>query len=141
MTLTMETWLAQYRQQMLERSLAATVDYNLKLDLPIDTLLGKVNVRTVPDQSRLDVTVDDGDPNRARDIAFAWAQMYIEQHQREASPLDPPNRVEVTMQQTPASGTPLFPNTPAFFLAVGVFGLVLGTVLALLPSSGHTTSA
>lgn len=130
LTLVIDNLLTQYQQQLLTRSLAAQVDDNLKLDLPTETLLGKVKVSAVSNGYLLDITVDDVDPNRAKDIAFVWASKFIEQHQTEMAPLDPQNRVNINMLDKPIPGTLFFPKTKQYVLAAGVLGVVVGAVLA-----------
>jgi capsular polysaccharide biosynthesis protein len=132
LTLVIENILTQYQQQLLTRNLASIVDDNLKLDLPIDTLLGKVKVQAVSNGYLLDITVDDADPNRARDIAYVWAQKFIEQHQAEMAPLNPQDRIEITMLDNPIPGTLYFPKTKQYVLGAGVLGLVVGAVLAFV---------
>jgi capsular polysaccharide biosynthesis protein len=132
LTLVIDNLLTQYQTQLLTRRLASIVDDSLKLDLPTDTLLGKVKVSAVSNGYLLDITVDDYDPNRAQDIALVWAQKFIEQHQADMAPLDPQNRIEVTMLDKPLPGTLAFPQTKQYVLAAGVLGLVVGAVLAFV---------
>jgi capsular polysaccharide biosynthesis protein len=132
LTLVIDNLLTQYQQQLLTRQLAATVNANLQLDLPIDTLLGKVRVSAVPNGYILDITVDDTDPNRARDIALVWAQQFIQVHQAEMAPKDPQDRIDITMLDKPIPGTLYFPKTRQYVAGAGVLGLVVGAVLAFV---------
>jgi capsular polysaccharide biosynthesis protein len=132
LTLVIDNLLTQYQQQLLTRQLAATVDANLKLDLPIDTLLGKIRASAVVNGYLLDITVDDTDPNRARDIALVWAQQFIQVHQAEMAPKDPQDRIEITMLDKPIPGTIYFPKTKQYVVGAGVLGLVVGAVLAFV---------
>lgn len=132
LTLVIDNLLTQYQKELSTRHLAGIVDDNLKLDLPIDTLLGKVKVSAVSNGYLLDITVDDYDPNRAQDIALVWAQKFIEQHQAEMAPKDPQDRIEVTMLDKPLPGTLSFPQTKQYVLAAGVLGVVVGAVLAFV---------
>jgi len=132
LTLVIDNLLTQYQQQLLTRDLATKVNDTLKLDKPVDTLLSKVKVSAVSNGYLLDITVDDTDPNNARDIAIVWAQKFIERHQADQAPLDPANRIEITMLDKPLPGTLFFPKTKQYVLAAGVLGLVVGAVLAFL---------
>jgi capsular polysaccharide biosynthesis protein len=132
LTLVIDNLLTQYQQQLLTRQLATQVNDALKLDQPVDTLLGKVKVSAVSNGYLLDITVDDSDPNNARDIALVWVQKFIEQHQADQAPLDPLNRIEITMLDKPLPGVLFFPKTKQYVLAAGILGLVVGAVLAFL---------
>jgi capsular polysaccharide biosynthesis protein len=80
----------------------------------------------------LDITIDDTDPNRARDIALVWAQQFIQVHQAEMAPKDPQDRIEITMLDKPIPGTIYFPKTKQYVLGAGALGIVVGAVLAFL---------
>jgi capsular polysaccharide biosynthesis protein len=132
LTLVIDNMLTQFQQQLLTRQLATQVNDALKLDQPVDTLLGKVKVSAVSNGYLLDITVDDSDPNNARDIALVWVQKFIEKHQADQAPLDPLNRIEITMLDKPLPGVLFFPKTKQYVLAAGILGLVVGAVLAFL---------
>jgi capsular polysaccharide biosynthesis protein len=129
LTLVIDNLLTQYQQQLLTRELTTTVDDKLKLDRPIDSLLGEVKVSAVSNGYLLDITVDDTDPNVARDIALVWAQSFIELHQAEMAPLDPLDRINIKILDKPITGTLFFPKTKPLVLAAGVLGVVVGAVL------------
>jgi capsular polysaccharide biosynthesis protein len=132
LTLVIDNLLTQYQQQLLTRQLASTVDDNLKLDRPVDSLLGEVKVSAISNGYLLAITVDDTDPNLARDISLVWAQKFIELHQAEMAPLDPHDRIEIKMLDKPITGSLFFPKTKQLVLAAGVLGLVVGAVLTFL---------
>lgn len=132
LTLVIENILTQYQQQLLTRQLAQSVDDNLKLDLPVDTLLGKVKVSAISNGYLLAITVDDTDPTRARDIALVWAQQFIEVHQAEMAPKDPLDRIEIALLDKPIPGALFFPKTKQYVLGAGVLGLVVGALLAFV---------
>lgn len=129
-TLVIDSLLTQYQQELLTRNLTGQVNDDLKLDLPTDTLLSKVKVSAVSNGYLLDITVDDTDPNRARDIAFDWASKFIQQHQAEMAPLDPQNRININMLDKPIPGSLFFPKTKQYVLAAGILGAVIGAILA-----------
>jgi capsular polysaccharide biosynthesis protein len=132
LTLLIDSMLTQYQQELTTRKLAGIVNDDLKLDLPTDTLLGKVKVAGITNGYLLSITVDDTDPNRARDIALEWAQKYIEKHQADMAPLDPQNRLEINLLDKPIPGTLFFPKTRQYVLAAGVLGIVVGAVLIFI---------
>lgn len=132
LTLVIENFLTQYQQQLQTRQLAGSVDDTLKLDRPVDSLLGEVKVSAITNGYLLAVTVDDTDPNVARDISLVWAQKFIEQHQAEMAPLDPHDRINIKMLDKPIAGSLFFPKTKQLVLAAGVLGLVVGAVLTFV---------
>lgn len=132
LTLVIDNLLTQYQMQLSSRHLAQEVDSDLKLDRPVDNLLSRVKVQAVSNGYLLDMTVDDTDPNVARDIAYQWAQRFIEEHQADMAPLNPQDRIEIKMLDKPLPGTVFFPKTKQYVLAAGVLGAVVGAVLAFL---------
>lgn len=132
LTLTVNDLLTQYQMELSSRHLAGVVNDDLKLDLPPETLLSKVKVQAVSNGYLLDMTVDDTDPNRARDIAYDWAQKFIEEHDALMAPIDPSQRIIIQLLDKPLSGTLFFPKTKQYVMAAGVLGVVVGAVLAFL---------
>lgn len=132
LTLVIDDLLTQYQMQLGSRHLAEQVDGDLKLDRPVDSLLSEVHVQAVSNGYILDMTVDDTDPNVARDIAYQWAERFIEEHQADMAPLDPQNRTEIKMLDNPLPGALFFPKTKQYVLAAGILGAVVGAVLAFL---------
>lgn len=132
LTLVIDNLLTQYQMQLSSRHLAEQVDRDLKLDRPVGSLLSKVKVQAVSNGYLLQLTVDDTDPNVARDIAYQWAQLFIQEHQADMAPLDPKDRIEIKMLDKPLPGTVFFPKTKQYVMAAGVLGLVVGAVLAFL---------
>lgn len=132
LTLVIDNLLTQYQRQLSTRKLAQQVDDDLKLDLPINTLLARVRVSAVSNGFLLDMTVDDPDARRASDIAQTWAEKFIEQHQAEMAQKDPQDRIEITMLDKPLPGELFFPKTKQYVVAAGVLGLIVGAVLAFL---------
>lgn len=132
LTLVIDNLLTQYQQQLLTRKLASQVDDELKLDLPVEKLLSRVRVSAVSNGYILDVTVDDVDARRAGDIAQAWAETFIEQHQAEMAQADPQSRIDISELDRPLPGTLFFPKTKQYVAAAGVLGLVIGAALAFL---------
>lgn len=132
LTMAMGSMLTQYQQQLLTRTIAQSVNDDLKLDLPVDTLLGKVKVSAQMDGYLLVITVDDTDPNRARDIALRWAQAFVEKHQADVAAQDPKDRIEVALLDKPIPGALSFPKTKQYVLAAAILGLVVGAVLVFL---------
>ncbi|MCL4459331.1 MAG: Wzz/FepE/Etk N-terminal domain-containing protein [Chloroflexi bacterium] len=132
LTLVIENLLRQYGEQLQTDKLAETVSERLKLDLPAEVLRKKVKVSPVLENYALQIDVDDPDPNRARDIAYVWASEFIKMHQIRMAPLDPKDRIEVTIRDNPRPGELIWPKTRANAIAGALLGLLVGILLVFL---------
>ena len=132
LTMVIESLLRQYSERLRTDKIAEAVNARLQLDLPTDTLKGKVRVSPVPEDYILMVTVDDSDPNRARDIAYALADEFVNQQQILMAPVNPTDRIEVSILDRPTPGELFYPKTRQFALAAAALGLVIGLLLAFL---------
>ncbi len=132
LTLVIGNLLRQYSQQLQTHQIARAVDERLKLDLPTEKLLAKVKVAAVSEDFMLVMTVDDSDPNRARDIAFAWADEFVKQHQIRMDPVAPTDRIDISMLDQPTAGELFFPKTRQIAIAALVLGALIGAVLVFL---------
>ena len=132
LTLVIENLLRQYAAQLQTDTIAEAVNERLKLDLSAEKLRSKVRVSPVSDGYLLEIAVDDPDPNRARDIAFVWADEFVKQHQIRMAQIDPTDRIEIALLDRPRPGVLNYPKTQQFALAAGVLGLIVGAMLVLL---------
>src|SRR5205085_11754030 len=87
-TLVIENMLRLFSRELQTDKLAQLVDDRLGLDLPLDTLEGKAHVSAVSEDLLLEIQIDDVDPSRARDVAFAWADEYAKAHQNQQASVD-----------------------------------------------------
>ncbi len=132
LTLVIGNLLRQYSQQLQTHQMARAVDERLKLDLPTEKLLAKVKVAAVSEDYMLVMTVDDTDPNRAYDIAFAWADEFVKLHQIRMDPVDPRDRIEINLLDRPTPGELFFPKTRQIAIAALVLGVLVGMALVFL---------
>jgi capsular polysaccharide biosynthesis protein len=132
LTMVIESLLRQYSERLRTDKIAEAVNARLQLDLPTEKLKGKVRVSPVPEDYILMVTVDDSDPNRARDIAYALADEFVNQQQILMAPVNPTDRIEVSILDRPTPGELFYPKTRQFALAAAALGLVIGLLLAFL---------
>ncbi|MFN8499266.1 MAG: Wzz/FepE/Etk N-terminal domain-containing protein [Anaerolineae bacterium] len=109
-------------------ALAAQVADRLKLDLPPDTIKGRIQV----DPDELNVTIriraEDGDPIIAKNIAQTYAQAFVEQRDIANQQMDQRDRVEVRILRNARDGDRFKPQTRTNTLA----GLAVGALLGLL---------
>lgn len=128
--MAIENQLRQFARLLQTNRLAAIVDERLQLDLPLDRLRSKVKVSAVSEDLLLMMEVDDTDPNRARDIAFVWADEFVRSHQDAMAVKQPSDRIEIALLDRPEPATLNFPKRTQIMLAAAILGLLLGTVLA-----------
>jgi capsular polysaccharide biosynthesis protein len=130
--LAVEKNIRQYARALQTETLAERVNEDLKLDLPIDGLRAKMRASPVMDDLTLQLEVDDSDPNRARDIVFAWAKKYVEVQQNQMASVDPRDRIEVALLDRPAPAVLNWPKRNQILVAAALLGLLVGTLLAFL---------
>lgn len=128
LTLVIDNLLRQYSQQWQTDKLATAVSERLKLDLSAERLKEKVKVSPIPEDYALEMQVDDPDPNRARDIAYAWADEFVREHQIRMAPIDPTDRIEITIHDKPRPGELNRPKTRQNAVAAGILGLVVAAI-------------
>ena len=99
--MVIESMLRQYSERLRTNTIAEAVNQRLQLDLSTDKLQSKVKVSPVAEDYIIMVTVDDSDPNRARDIAYAWTDEFVKQQQILMAPVSPTDRIEVSILDRP----------------------------------------
>ena len=132
MALAIEKNIRQFQRELLTESMAERVNDRLKLDLPIDTLRGKMRASAVMDDLTLQLEVDDIEANRARAIAFEWARAYVQFNQDSMAKIDPRDRIEVELLDRPAPASLNWPKRNQILAAAAILGLILGTLLAFV---------
>lgn len=128
LTMVIDNLLRQYSQQWQTDRLATAVSDRLKLDLSAERLKERVKVSPIPEDYALEMQVDDPDPNRARDIAYAWADEFVREHQIRMAPIDPADRIEITIHDKPRPGELNRPKTRQNAVAAGLLGLVVAAI-------------
>lgn len=129
LTMVIESLLRQYSSQLQTDRLAERVNDKLKLDLAPQTLRSRIKVSPVPEDYAIEIQVDDPDPNRAKDIAYAWADEFVQQQQVRMAPIDPHDRIEVTIHDNPRPGELNRPKTRQNAMAAGILGIVVGAII------------
>lgn len=124
--------LNSYKQLLSSRELAQKVIDQNRLDVLPEQMLANVSVRPDPDQSIIEITVDDLDAQRAQMIANSISDVFVETiEEKNATLADTELRVDVTKLDTPVvPAQPYKPSTKVNTLAAGVLGLILGCLLA-----------
>lgn len=131
-TLSIENLLRQYARQLQTDRIAEDVNQRLNLDLAVERMRAKARVAAVSDELLLSMEIDDTDPNRARDIAFAWADEYVKFHQNKMAAVDPRDRIEVELLDKPAPAVLNWPKRNQIMAAAAIVGLIVGVLLAFV---------
>jgi len=121
--------LPSYREFITNDKTAAQVIDRLRLDMSNDSLLAKVT--TSADEATFAVQIDarDHDPKIASDIARTFAEVFKEEQDTWNQQQDKRDQVHVYMWNE--ARVSLFkPRTKINTLAGGIFGLMLGVVIA-----------
>lgn len=129
-TLAAGNMLRQFSVQVTAQDLVVRVIDELRLDTSVDTLKGNVTVSSIPEDFLILIDVYDRDADQAPRIANALAAVFAEDHALRQKEIERRDRVEIYIYE-PASPPALdSPKTRTTVLAGGVFGLLLGVVLA-----------
>jgi capsular polysaccharide biosynthesis protein len=132
LTLVIKNLLRQYSRQLETDKLAQVVSDRLRLDISPEELRRRVKVISVDEDFLLQIQVDDTEANRAYDIAFVLADEFVKMQQIRMAPIDPRDRIEVTLLDKPTPGVLNWPKTRETVIAGALLGLILGLILAFL---------
>jgi capsular polysaccharide biosynthesis protein len=122
---TAKTMLRNYTINMTTHTWAQRVVDELKLDVATAFLLSRV--KTSSDESNLTIQIDVNheDPKVAQDIAWKWANLFVEWRTAENLDLQKTDRVGAAILDAP--NVSLYsPKTKINVIAAGVVGLLLG---------------
>lgn len=131
-TIAAQNLVQQYSLLATSARVAEAVSARLELDLPAEVLQQKVRAIGMKDDLVVAVQVDDVSPTRARSIASALAEEFVQQQAERMSVIDPRDRIEISVASPPQEGARMSPNTRANAAAAAVLGLLAGCVLAWL---------
>lgn len=115
----------------LSDDIAQTVADRLQMDLPPDTLKGRII--TDPDEARSLIRLDAEakDPIIAKNLAETWAQVAVERRTEENFKLDQRDRILMEIVQHARDGQQFQPRTKVNGAAGGVLGALLGGLIVL----------
>lgn len=107
---------------------AESVIEQLQLDMTPRQLLGDVTVAAATSESVVQIEVENTNPDLAKDIARAWAQLLIDRRRDQNANLREEDRIEAELVDDPVAGLKR-PMTKINTLAGAVFGGLLGIVV------------
>lgn len=110
---------------------AESVIEQLQLDMTPRQLLGDVTVAAATSESVVQIEVENTNPDLAKDIARAWAQLLIDRRRDENANLREEDRIEAELVDDPTAGLKS-PMTKINTLAGAVFGGLLGIVVIFI---------
>ncbi|MFP7834836.1 polysaccharide biosynthesis tyrosine autokinase [Marisediminicola sp. LYQ134] len=114
---------------------------SLELNIPADTLAGRITASAPLDTSIIDITVTDTDPVRAAEIANATSQSLTRVVENIETPdaVDAVTPVKLTRaQEATVPSTPVAPNVPVNIALGFLVGLALGVGAAVLRETLET---
>lgn len=103
----------------------------LRLDMQPLSLLGDVTVAAATSESIIEISVENTDPDLARDIARVWAEQLIELRRIDNADLRAEDRIEAELIDNPTVALES-PQTKINTAAGAVFGALLGIVVVFL---------
>ncbi len=123
--------LSSYSENIRSEGTAFRVVDRLRLDVNPYELLGRVAVS--PDLNNLIIQIDatDSDPQRAGEVANAFADDFVAEIEKEQADQLREDRVETSVVQRAGAGAPVGPNATINALAGALFGLLLGGLIVL----------
>lgn len=115
----------------LSDEIAQTVADRLQIDLPPDTLKGRIT--TDPDEARslIQLDAEEFDPILAKELAETWAQVAVERRVLENQKLDQRDRIIMEIVQHARDGRKFKPRTKVNAAAGAVLGALLGGLIVL----------
>jgi len=124
-----------YTELLMGQTLAQRTIDKLNLDMSADQLKAKIKASAKPDTVLIDVSVLDPSPVRARDVANALSDEFVQLVSELETPpkggVAPDARV-VVEQRASIPASPVIPNPPRNLLFGVAIGLLLGIGLAFL---------
>jgi len=124
--------MRNYAGKISSRDTATTVINRLELDITPDQLREKLTVRPIQEDFLMQIDADDYDPLIARDIAQTTAEVFVEDIKVYMLDQDVQDRVEISIRDYALPGTLHKPKWKINALAGGVFGVLVGILVAFI---------
>jgi capsular polysaccharide biosynthesis protein len=134
---TIDRLLRNYGERLTTRRMAqATID-RLRLQdkdpsMTAEKLRKELRVSAQMGNYTLQLDVEDRDPNRARDVAVVIASEFVEQQRQQMADIDPRDRLNAAVMDTPTYARQIRPKTKTNALGGAILGMVVGAVVVVL---------
>jgi len=129
-TMAASNMLRQFSVQATARDMVVRVIDDLRLDTSVETLKGNIVVSPIPEDLLIQIDVYDRDIDQAPKIANTLAAVFVEAHALRQKEIDRRDRVEISIYEPASPPAKDSPKTTTTVLAGGVFGALLGAVIA-----------
>jgi len=121
-------FLRNYMVNMTTHTWAQKIIDQLKLDVPTSHLLSLTHTSSDESNMTIQIDVDHEDSKVAQDIAWAWANLFVEWRTAENLDLPKESRVSAATLDTPTVSL-YKPKTKINVIAAGVIGLLVGGLI------------
>ncbi len=120
---------ASYISIVFSRKNAAEINKRLQTDYLPDEIFD--NTKAGEDAAKYGVVIEVRDQNgdAAKDIAYAWAQLFREYRDRENAKQSRNDRVDAILGDPPSAYTKDYPRTSVITVAAGLLGALIGALI------------
>ncbi len=120
---------ASYISIVFSRKNAAEINKRLKLDYTPDEIYE--NTKAGEDAAKYGVVIEVRDQNgdTAKDIAYAWAQLFREYRDNENAKQSRNDRVDAILGDPPSTYSKDYPRTSVITVAAGLLGALIGALI------------
>ena len=128
---TAKTMLRNYTVNMTTHTWAQKVIDQLKLDVPTGYLLSITHTSSDESNLTIEIDIDHQDPAVAQDIAWTWANHFVEWRTAENLDLPKEDRVGAAILDVPSVSL-YKPKTQINVLAAAIIGLLVGGLIVFV---------
>ncbi len=130
--LAIDKLLRQISARITTTAVAEAIDERLQLDIPPESLLGKIRTQAISDTIQIQVDIEDVEAGRAERIARAVAELVQERQTAQMASVPEPERVYVTMLDRPTPARFVWPDARSILLAAAMLGALVGALVTFV---------
>ncbi len=121
---------ASYISIVFTRKNAVEINKRLKLDYNPDDIFDDTKAGVDPAKYGIIIEVRDQSGDAAKDISYAWAQLFREYRDQQNAKLSRNDRVDAVLGDPPSTYSKDYPRTTVITAAAGLLGALLGVLIA-----------